>query len=79
MLAAGRIGRVLTLMRKGQCSVLVETYQGQSPAGIFAAPTADPAEVALALREKGWMPYRIRFEPDANVWIAKVIDWGRAA
>ena len=27
--------------------------------------------MALALREKGWIPYRIRFE----VWIAKVIDW----
>jgi hypothetical protein len=36
-------------------------------------------EVALALREKGWVPYRIRFEPDEDVWIAKVIDWGQAA
>jgi hypothetical protein len=70
---------VLALMRKHLCPVLVETYQGRSPSGLSAPPTAQPAEVALALREKGWMPYRIRFEPEADVWIAKVIDWGQAA
>jgi hypothetical protein len=36
------------------------------------------SEVALALREKGWVRYRIRFDPEASEWIAKVIDWGRA-
>jgi hypothetical protein len=41
--------------------------------------TAQPVEVALALREKGWVPYHIRFVQEANVWIAKVIDWGQAA
>jgi len=35
--------------------------------------------VALALREKGWVPYRIRFDLETDVWIAKVIDWGQAA
>jgi hypothetical protein len=66
-------------MRKRQCSVLVETYQGRSFSGLAAPPTAQPVEVAIALREKGWVPYRIRFEPEEDVWIAKVIDWGRAA
>jgi hypothetical protein len=66
-------------MRKRVCAVLIETYQGRSPAGLFASRTAQPVEVALALREKGWEPYRIRFEPEENVWIAKVIDWGEAA
>ena len=70
---------LLALMQKRLCPVLVETYQGRSPAGLSAFTTAQPAEVALALREKGWVPYRIRFDPEADVWIAKVIDWGRAA
>jgi hypothetical protein len=35
--------------------------------------------VTLALREKGWVPYRIWFETQENLWIAKVVDWGRAA
>jgi hypothetical protein len=79
MMAVRRRGRVLALMRKRLCPVLVETYQGQSPAGLSASATAQPAEVALALREKGLVPYRIRFDPEADVWIAKVIDWGQAA
>jgi hypothetical protein len=66
-------------MQKGRCSVLIETYRGQSPSGIFAPQNAQPVEVALALRAKGWMPYSIRFEPEIRVWVAKVIDWGRAA
>jgi hypothetical protein len=70
---------VLALMRKRQCPVLVETYQGQFPAGLYAPPTAQPVEVALALREKGWAPYRIRFDQEADVWVATVIDWGQAA
>jgi hypothetical protein len=35
--------------------------------------------VTLALREKGWIPYRVWFEQQEDQWIAKVIDWGQAA
>jgi hypothetical protein len=66
-------------MRKGSWPVLVETYRGRSQTGLFAPDNAQPSEVALALREKGWVPYRIRFDPETSEWIAKVIDWGRAA
>jgi hypothetical protein len=66
-------------MPKRVFPVLVETYQGRAPAGVFAAATAQSAEVALAVREKGWTPYRIWFDQEGAVWIAKVIDWGQAA
>jgi hypothetical protein len=78
-MAARRRGRVLALMRKRLCPVLVETYQGRSPSGVYARPTAHPTEVTLALREKGWVPYRIWFETQEDLWIAKVVDWGQAA
>jgi hypothetical protein len=35
------------------------------------------SEVALALAEKGWVPYRIRFEPQEDLWVANVIDGGK--
>jgi hypothetical protein len=70
---------VLALMRKRSCPVLVETYQGRSPSGVYAPPTAHPTEVTIALREKGWVPYRIWFEEQEDLWVAKVIDWGQAA
>jgi hypothetical protein len=66
-------------MRKRSCPVLVETYQGRSPSGVYAPPTAHPADVTIALREKGWVPYRIWFEEQEDLWVAKVIDWGQAA
>jgi hypothetical protein len=66
-------------MRKRNCPVLVETYQGRSLSGVYAPPKARAVEVALALRQKGWVPYRIWFEPEEELWVAKVIDWGQAA
>lgn len=33
----------------------------------------------MKLRERGWMPYRLRLDREQNVWIAVVIDWKRAA
>jgi hypothetical protein len=66
-------------MRKRDCPVLVETYQGRFPSGVYAPPKAQPVEVALALRQKGWVPYRVWFEQQEDLWVAKVIDWGQAA
>jgi hypothetical protein len=62
-----------------KCPVLVETSLGHASAGLSASSAAQPVEVSLALREKGWSAYRVRFDPGASAWIAKVIDWGRAA
>jgi hypothetical protein len=76
---ARRRCRVLALMRRRSCPVLVETYQGRSPSGVYAPPTAHPTDVTIALREKGWVPYRIWFEEQEDLWVAKVIDWGRDA
>ena len=57
--------------------ILIETWRGRIPADSFAPATAQPAEVALALREKGWVPYRVQFDAKTAAWIANVIDWGK--
>jgi hypothetical protein len=61
------------------CPVLVETWQGRTQSGLSAPKHSQPAEVALALREKGWTPYRVRFDSEGEQWIANVIDWKRTA
>ena len=58
---------------------MVETNRGRLPTGLSAAECAQPYEMSIALREKSWAPYRIRFDPEMSAWVAKVIDWGRAA
>ena len=41
--------------------------------------TADAADVAMQLRERGWAPYKLRLDLEQHAWIAVVIDWKRAA
>ncbi len=62
-----------------KCPVLVETSQGRTSAKVSFSATAQPVDVSLALRENGWMAYRVRFDPGVAAWIAKVIDWGQPA
>jgi hypothetical protein len=65
-------------MRAQRYPVVVETWRGRSPANLSSPSNALPVEVAMALREKGWEPYRVRLDPEANAWVARVIDWGLA-
>lgn len=62
-----------------KCPVLIESHKARAPSGISVLPSAQPFEITLALREIGWRAYRVQFDPEASVWIAKVIDWGVAA
>jgi hypothetical protein len=66
-------------MKKAGFPILVETYRGRFPTGLSAPESAEPYEVSLAVRAKGWVPYRIRFDLEASAWIVNVIDWGQAA
>jgi hypothetical protein len=59
--------------------VFVETSHGRTQAGFSVPASATPVDVSLMLREKGWTAYRVRFDPSTFVWIARVIDWQRAA
>jgi hypothetical protein len=40
---------------------------------------ADAADVSMALRRRGWSPYRLRLETEQHAWVAVVIDWKKAA
>jgi hypothetical protein len=71
-------------MRQLRCQVYIETSVGRKPAGLRAFLDEEPAHIALQIREKGLVPYRVRFDPnggaqDAGAWVVSVIDWKRAA
>jgi hypothetical protein len=59
--------------------VFVDTAKGRVSAGFSVPETADAADVSMELRQRGWMPYRLRLEAEQNSWVATVIDWQRAA
>ena len=53
--------------------VLIEVDRQRLPAGFKAPSRAEPAEVSLALRDRGWSPYRIWFDARVDAWVAAVI------
>jgi hypothetical protein len=59
--------------------VFVETSRGRVSAGFTVPAGADAADVSMALRRRGWSPYRLRLEAEQHAWIAVVIDWKTAA
>ena len=66
-------------MRQQRYQVFLETSAGRRPAGFRAFANEEPAWIALQTREKGWIPYRVRFESEPGAWVVSVIDWKRAA
>lgn len=59
--------------------VLIESAGNRKRAGFSAAAGEQPFRITMKLREKGWNPYRVRFDASAEVWIVSVIDWRSAA
>ncbi len=59
--------------------MLIETSSGRLAAKVSFPTTAQPVDVSLALRACGWKAYKIRFDPAACAWVAKVIDWDQAS
>ena len=57
-----------------RCPVLVELGSDIIKSDIFASDAEQPAEVAIKLREKGWSPYRVRFDDMQASWIVSSLD-----
>jgi len=78
------VGVVKEVMRQLRCQVFLETSAGTKPAGFRAFAGEEPARIALQIREKGLVPYRVRFDPNIGdpgpgAWVVSIIDWKRAA
>ena len=52
-----------------RCPILIEFAGRVIKADISASPAEQPADVAIKLRERGWNPYRVRFDEAQAAWI----------
>ena len=66
-------------MRQRRYPVLVDTPQGHFRAGFSAPEDEDRAGISLKVRDRGWLVYRVRFEPDQGAWVVSVMNTRRAA
>jgi hypothetical protein len=70
-------------MRTRGFPVMVDVSGTRIEAEFRAPSTEKPVLIALQLRDRGWDPYKVSFDPHAGAWVAFVLDWtnanGRAA
>jgi hypothetical protein len=45
---------------------------------VLASEAEQPAEVSIKIREKGWLPYRVRFDESQAAWIVSSLYLLRA-
>ena len=57
-----------------RCPILVELEGSLIKADMFASDAEQPADVATKLRDKGWSPYRVRFDHSQAAWIVSSLD-----
>ena len=61
-------------MSRRRRRVFIETQKGRRSAGFTVHEGADAADVSLALRNRGWIAYRLRLDAEpsssiGNVWL----------
>jgi hypothetical protein len=54
--------------------VFVESKKGRFRVPFKMPESANPVDVSLRLRERGWTPYKVFFDTQSQAWIAFVID-----
>ena len=63
-----------------RCPILIEIGGRVIKSDVIASETEQPADVAIRIRERGWSPYRVRFDDTKGAWIvASLGDGGRLA
>jgi hypothetical protein len=60
-------------MRYRGFPIIIEANGSRIDAGFKAPSTEKPVLIALELRERGWDPYRISFDPYAAAWVVSVL------
>ena len=54
--------------------VLIEHGRQIIKSQIVASDAEDPAQVSMRLRDKGWAPYKVRFDDGQSAWIVSTFD-----
>jgi hypothetical protein len=61
-------------MRVRGFPVLIDVHGHRTDAGFRAPSTEKPMLIALRLRDLGWDPYKVCFDPESGTWIGYVLE-----
>ena len=57
-----------------RCPIMIELDGQVIKSQVFASETEQPVEVSIKVREKGWLPYRVRFDESQAAWIVSSLE-----
>jgi hypothetical protein len=69
------VGGVPVRTRPRLRPVLVELGGRTVRSQIVASDAEEPARVSMRVRDKGWSPYRVRFDDSQAAWVVSTFDW----
>jgi len=55
--------------------ILIELDGFVQNSDISASPFESAADISMKMREKGWAPYRVRFDHAKESWIVSSLDY----
>jgi hypothetical protein len=58
-----------------RCPILIELGQDVIKSEVVASDSEQPATIAIKMREKGWSPYRVRFDDNQAAWIVSSLNY----
>jgi hypothetical protein len=61
---------------KRQRPIMIEMDGQLLKSDVFASEAEQPVEVSIRIREKGWVPYRVRFDESQAAWIVSSLYSG---
>jgi hypothetical protein len=70
-----RVGAVMRTKIRRRCPILVEFAGQMIRSDLFASDAEKPADIAIKIRDKGWKPYRVRFDDGHSAWIVSSLEW----
>jgi len=57
-----------------QVPILIEFAGQKVPSDLFATAAEPHTDISMKVREKGWKPYRVRFDDKHPAWIVSSLE-----
>ena len=58
-----------------RCPILVE-YNGRvEKSELFASDVEHPADISMKIRDRGWKPFRVRFDDSHSAWVVSTFEY----
>jgi hypothetical protein len=63
--------------KQRRCPILVETKGQMIKSDLFASDAEQPADISIKIRDRGWKPFRVRFDDSNSSWVVSTIEYAK--